>query len=129
MESRYSKSLNCRILEFSKTYTFDFTCYYDLKMYPFDKQFCHLDLALHEDTDDYFEMEPRDLFYAEVEQYSINQYNVKILGFEKVPNSKGTTVTIKIELKRQFIYIFLTTILPAILINVVSSTSFPLKFF
>ena len=97
-------------------------------MYPFDKQFCHLDLTLHEDTDDYFEMEPRDLFYAEVEKYSINQYNVKVLGFEKVPNSKGTTVTIKIELKRQFIYIFLTTILPAILINVVSLTSFPLKF-
>ena len=117
-----------RILEFSKTYTFDFTCYYDLKMYPFDKQFCHLDLTLHEDTDDYFEMEPRDLFYAEVEKYSINQYNVKVLGFEKVPNSKGTTVTIKIELKRQFIYIFLTTILPAILINVVSCTSISFEF-
>ena len=92
-------------------------------MYPFDQQICYLDLTLHEDTEEYFEMELSNLFYAEVEKYSINQYNVKVVGFQNVPNSNGNGVSIKIALKRQFIYIFLSTILPAILINLVSGTS------
>ena len=98
-----------------KSYTHHFTCIYDLRMYPLDIQKCQMVIRLTTQMKEFFKLVPNT-----VSLKGSNFSNQYIIQPPTLQLNLEKEVVVTIILQRQIIYIILTTILPAILINLVS---------
>ena len=93
-------------------------CKFDFQLFPFDIQKCTLDFGIsHED------MQSMDLIQAfEEPRYKgsneVNQCTIENFKFLAQDGEKGRLI-VQFTLKRQLINVFLTTLIPAMLINLV----------
>ena len=96
-------------------------CKFDFKMFPFDIQKCTLEFAIS--TEDMQSMELTNAF--EEPRYwgsnEVNQYTIENFKFLAQNGEKGRQVIVQFTLKRQLINVFLTTLIPAMLINLVNT--------
>ena len=105
-------------LQFKKYVNEEFLCKFDFQLFPFDIQKCTLDFGIsHED------MQSMDLIQAfEEPRYKgsneVNQYAIENFKFLAQDGEKGRLI-VQFTLKRQLINVFLTTLIPAMLINLV----------
>ena len=100
------------------TYTHDFTCKFDLRMYPLDTQKCSMEIKLIDSKEDLFDLKLTDL-----KLYGLDYANQYLIHDPRLDQTQSTSKKLHIEIimERQKIYSLLTTILPAILINLVKS--------
>ena len=94
----------------------DIMCTFDLRYYPFDNQMCEVAL-----TNDKYEYEPflfkeDSLIYSGPQSSGI--YKIKAVRFKNT--TKKDSLIVQIVLDRDMMNILLTTILPTLLIVIVS---------
>ena len=88
-------------------------------MYPLDKQKCSMEIKLIDSKEDLFDLQMTDLkLYGN--DYA-SQYLIHDPRFD-LTQSSSKKLYIELIMERQRIYSLLTTILPAILINLVKSS-------
>ena len=104
--------------EFKKYVNEEFLCKFDFQLFPFDLQKCTLEFAISNEDSQSMDLtnaydEPRYWGSNEVNQYTIE--NFKFLPH----NGEDGRLIVQFTLKRQLINVFLTTLIPAMLINLV----------
>ena len=96
-------------------YNIRFICNYEMKWYPFDIQKCTLRLAMLGKSSDFAQLETQVLHFVgreEVNQYVVKSYSMRV--------SEKEELEIEIVLGRKLLTIILTTIVPTILLNIIS---------
>ena len=99
----------------SKSLTLDFFCNYELQKYPFDNQLCLIQIESFGSDAHLIELIQSQIQFKGSKQ--VFQYQVEDPVFLK---TNGSSIIIQIRFKRELHHISLATLLPSILINVVS---------
>ena len=110
------------IITMKALYQGDFVCtFFDIAMYPFDKQQCNVYLYLA-GNDNVTYLKPNKIEY--LGQDSIGQYEVKSWTNFHVEISGGRSqLMFSVELERNLASIFLVTYLPTILMNLINQAT------
>ena len=117
---KYNKVLQlvlffCRTLLVKKRLTLKFTCSFRLELYPFDTQECLIEIINNAiGGGRHINLLPGNAEFLGFEY--VKEYRIKSLRFVK---TASTMVTMTITLERQLLYLFLTNLLPVVLINLV----------
>ena len=75
-------------LSFERFYSLIFQCTYDLQLYPFDKQYCTIEITLYTDMADFVRMEVGNFSYTgnkDLRDYTIkdtSMLNNKEFGYK-----------------------------------------------
>ena len=93
------------------------SCFFDLHHYPFDYQKCSIIIA-NKDTNKNGTIRLVEDFIKYSGPPSVSMYTIKNCVFKSVKDS--AKVIVEVELEREMMNIFLATILPSILIVIVS---------
>ena len=104
-------------LTMTRFYNIRFLCHYEMQWYPFDTQSCEMRLDFRGKTFDFARLQPRLLNFlgvTDVKEYIVRQHNM---------TEHRTGVSVHILLGRRLLTICLTTIVPAVLLNVISFTT------
>ena len=99
----------------SRFYNIRFICNYQMQWYPFDVQKCKLILAMQGKTSDFTQLHNQVLQFLGNEE--VNQYVV--LDTSMLVSDKAE-LEIEIVLGRRLLTIILTTIVPTVLLNIIS---------
>ena len=99
----------------TRFYNIRFICNYEMQWYPFDIQRCQLKLAMLGKSSDFSRLETRVLQFLGREE--INNYVVRT--FRMKVSEKGE-LDIEVVLGRRLLTIILTTIVPTVLLNIIS---------
>lgn len=88
-------------------------------MYPLDTQKCSMEIKLIDSKEDLFDMKLTDL-----KLYGLDYANQYLIHDPRLDQNQSSSkkITIELIMERNRIYSLLTTILPAILINLVNSS-------
>ena len=98
-----------------KSFTLDFDCKLDLRMYPLDHQTCVIKIKPDKNNGHAISLIPMRLAFNGGSD-SVNQYEITNWAFKETTKNQ---IIVQIEFKRQQMYYILNVILPIILINVV----------
>ena len=105
----------CRTLLVKKRLTLKFACSFRLELYPFDTQECSIEIINNAiGGGRHINLLPGTAEFLGFEY--VKEYRIKSLKFVK---TTSTMVTMTITLERQLLYLFLTNLLPVVLINLV----------
>ena len=115
-------------IKMSRVYEVDFICLYDMMFYPFDIQYCTVDLVMAGSAGRFLNLLPGNLLYTgekDLSQYYVLDYSIVIT---EVKNKAGVRVTV--SLGRKLLGNILTVYVPTILLNIIGhSTNYFKSFF
>ena len=105
-------------IQFKKYVTEVFVCSFDFHLYPFDIQKCYVEFAIPNEERQSIELINATEFPAFWGSTHVNQYSLGNFKCLQLSNETHKLV-VQFLMKRQFINVFLTVLIPAILINLV----------
>ena len=115
-------------ITFSRVYSIQFYCEYQMSWYPFDIQTCSIEMVFDGVLDNYADILAGILEFSgekELTQYFVKSYQIK----EETVQSKGAVV-VYITLGRRLLGTFLTIFFPTIILNAIGfATNFFKDFF
>ena len=109
-------SIIFRIMIMEKFISMKLSCNFDLHHYPFDYQKCSIILANKDMRNGSIRLIEDFIRYSGPP--SVSMYTIKNCAFKSVQDN--AKVVVEVELEREMMNIFLATILPSILIVIVS---------
>ena len=102
---------------FKKYIREDFVCKFNFKHYPFDTQTCNLEFAISHEDRESIQLVNASEFPAFWGSTEVNQYTLS--NFKYLKQVENHKLVIQFIMKRELINVFLTDLMPAILINLV----------
>ena len=115
-------------ITFSRVYSIEFYCEYQMAWYPFDIQTCTMEMVFDGVLDNYADLLSGVLKFSgekELTQYFVQDYQI---SQEKIQDM--TAVVVSVTLGRRLLGTFLTVFFPTILLNVIGfATNFFKEFF
>ena len=99
----------------TRFYNIRFICNYQMQWYPFDIQQCQLKLAMLGKASDFARLQTRVLQFLgreEINNYVVRDFRMRV--------SEKAELEIEIVLGRRLLTIILTTIVPTVLLNIIS---------
>ena len=112
------------VIIMSRMYNIDFICDYQLHMYPFDTQTCHIIMVMDNRNEQFVEIMNGNFSYTG--PVDLQKYFVKNVGMQKY----GSSLQMKVVLGRKLMSQVLTTFLPtSLLIIIIHSTNYFKDFF
>ena len=117
----YSGSQNP--ISYSRKYTQEFLCQFELKKYPFDTQTCQIVLSPRDKETNFVRLIPVNVAYkgpVEMMTYSVIGYNIK--------EAKEGSVVVEIKLKRMVSRLILSTYLPSLCILIIAQVNLKILF-
>ena len=100
----------------SRTYTTQFLCDYDMRLYPFDTQTCHMNFILDIIGNEFVYLSVDFLDY--IGPLDLTQYFVrdKTMHVADISNSRG--VQVSFVFGRKLLSVMLTIYLPTVMLNI-----------
>ena len=117
MENRHSYKGDENDITLSRFYNIRFLCYYNMKWYPFDVQTCSIVLKLKGKGGDFASLNTGLL--NNNGRSEVNEYIIESTKIQSYPLEDGR-VEIKVKMDRNLLTIVLTTIVPTLLLNIIS---------
>ena len=115
-------------IQLKRVYEIDFICVYNMRFYPFDIQYCTVDMVMAGSAAKFIDLLPGNLLYSgrkDLSQYYVMDFQIKTAN---IKNKDGVKVSIK--LGRKLLGDILTVYVPTILLNTIGhSTNYFKSFF
>ena len=115
-------------IKLKRVYEIDFICVYDMMFYPFDIQYCTVDMVMAGSAANFINLVPGNLLFTgnkELSQYYVMD---NIISTHTVKGKNGVKVTV--TLGRKLLGNILTVYVPTILLNLIGhSTNYFKSFF
>ena len=105
VENKLMYSGNDNPLSFERFYSLIFQCTYDLQLYPFDKQYCTIEITLYTDMADFVRMEVGNFSYTG--NKDLRDYTIKDTSM--LNNKDGNKLHVSVIIDRRLISLILTT--------------------
>ena len=114
----WTKIFSFRAIKFKKYIMDVFVCSFDFHLYPFDIQKCYIEFSIPVEERQSIELINATEFPGFWGSTHVNQYSLGNFKYLQLSNETHKLV-VQFLMKRQFINVFLTVLIPAILINLV----------
>ena len=109
-------------IRISKSFTPELVCNFDFYYFPFDYQVCFIEMATYGTDGNFVRLKSNSLSFTGSE--NVNEYKIETPEFMKTGKN---SIKIAIKFKRIAYNKILTTLMPTILINLVSISKFTFK--
>ena len=106
-------------IQLKRVYEIDFICVYDMRFYPFDIQYCTIDLVMAGSAGRFLSLLPGNLLYTG-DRY-LSQYYVLDYSIVKTEIKNRAGVKVTVSLGRKLLGNILTVYVPTILLNIIGS--------
>ena len=95
-----------------------FYIYTYFRKYPFDKQYCYIEIALFQDLRDFVKVEDQHFSYSGPKD--LRDYTIRNASMSRVNDDR---LQVKFTIDRRLISLILTTFLPTIILNTIGHMS------
>ena len=108
-------------LHYTRLDNLKLNCIYELSWYPFDKQNCFIIIGQTDISSNYVEQVLDNFSY--VGPKDLTKYFVKRTEMRKIVKDGRENIQVRVIIGRRLLSIFLTTVFPTVLLNLIGHTA------